>query len=101
MQAEQVPFKSTAVRAATFDESDQTVGAIGHLAVAHQGTEERRALPQVVAVDLRHRGAEALADPVLQRLDQLPLPLQVLNLAEMQANLDQLDERRHGPTPAS
>ena len=46
-----------------------------------------------MAIDLRDRGPKALADPVLQRLDQLSLPLEVLNFAEMQANLDELDER--------
>jgi hypothetical protein len=48
-----------------------------------------------MAVDLRHRRPEALADPVLQRLDELALALQVVNFAEMQVNLDQLDERAH------
>src|SRR4029077_17569180 len=43
---------------------------------------------------------EAPADRVLQGLDELPLALQVVNLAEMQANFDQTDERSHAPTLA-
>src|SRR3954449_1064181 len=48
-----------------------------------------------MALDLSHRRPEAPAKRIRQRLDELPLPLQVSDLPEMQANLDQLDERSH------
>src|SRR5690349_65822 len=89
-QAEQIALDGAAVRAAALHEANEPVGPVRDLAAPDQGAEERRALPLVVAVDLGHRRPEAPADRVLQRLDELALPLQVVNFTEMQANLDQL-----------
>ncbi len=55
--------------------------------------EERRALPGVVAVGLGDGRAEAAADLLLDRLQVLSLALEVVRLAEVEAGLDQADER--------
>src|SRR4029453_7889133 len=97
MQAEQVALHGAAVRAAALDKANQPVRPVGDVAITNQRAEQCRALPLVMSVDLRDRSTEASADRVLERLDELALALQVLDFPEMQANLDQLDERIHCP----
>src|SRR5829696_2462993 len=96
-QTAQVAFNGATLGTAALHEAHQTVRPVRDLAVADEGAEQCRALPLVVPVDLRDRRAEALANRVLQGLDELALPLQVVDFPEMQTNLDQLDERGHEP----
>src|SRR5437016_2265899 len=55
---------------------------------ADEARGQRRALPQVVMIGFRHRGAEALLELGLQRQQFLPLPLQRAVLGEVQVDLD-------------
>src|SRR6476469_6182572 len=94
-QAEQVPLEAATVRAAALDEALQTVGAVGDVAVADERAEQRGPLPLVVPLGLRDGRTEAFPDPLLQRLDQLALALQILDLTEVKVDLDQADEAGH------
>lgn len=49
-------------------------------------------MPRVVAVRLRDRRAEAMAELLLDRLEVLSLALEIVRLAEMEPSLDQADE---------
>src|SRR5687767_13816256 len=87
-QAQEVALERAPVGTARLDKPLQLVGAPPHLPAADQGADERRPLPGVVAVDLRHRGAEALPKLRLQGVQDLPLALQVVRLVQVQPHLD-------------
>jgi hypothetical protein len=61
-------------------------------AASHQCNRERRALPQVVVIGLRDRGAEAALQVRLERLQFLALPLEAPVVGEVELDLDQADE---------
>ena len=82
-QAQEVTLEPASVRAARLDESLQVVGAPSHVPPADQSADEGRPLPGVVSVDLRHRGAEPLPQLRLQRVQDLPLALQVVGVVEV------------------
>src|SRR3954447_1505073 len=48
-------------------------------------------------VDLGDRSAEPLPELSLQRMEDLPLALQVVGFVQVQADLDDTDVRGHGP----
>jgi hypothetical protein len=62
-----------------------------HLA-PDQGTEERRVLAAVVALDLRDGRPEPITHGVLDRPDDLALALERVRVVDAQADLDEEDE---------
>ena len=65
--------------------------------LAAHATVSRDALPQLLVVDLRDRGAEALVELRLRRLHEPPLPLERAALGEMELDREDADvARRHG-----
>jgi len=77
-EAQEVSIKGGAIWAPRFDKPLKLVRAPPDVRPADERTHERRPLPGVVTVDLGDGGTETLPQLRFQRMEELPLALQVV-----------------------
>ena len=97
LEAAQIPLHRAAVGDPRLDPAHELIRVRVDLAVADQRAEQGRPLPGVMPIDLGHLGPEPLPQPSLDRLQLLPLPLEVMRLPKMQPDLNQRNKRPHEP----